>query len=194
VNPADPVRSDRSLADEARLVQQAKSGDADAFARLYDAYLPRVYRYVHFRVADDQTAEDLTAQVFLNAWEHLERFKAEAPFLAWLYTIARNQVIDHYRTRRPSVSLEQVAALPSGRRPVDEEVQAHFDEQAMREALQVLTEDQQQVLILRFIAELSTEEIAQMLHKRPGAVRALQMRGLQALEKSMRVDRPVERN
>jgi RNA polymerase sigma-70 factor (ECF subfamily) len=176
------------------LVQQAKSGDADAFARLYDAYLQPVYRYVHFRVADDPTAEDLTSQVFLKAWEHLERFKAQGPFLAWLYTIARNQVIDHYRTRRQSVSLDQVAALPARQAGVDEQVAAHFDERELRQALQFLTEDQRQVLSLRFIAELTTDEIAQMLHKRPGAVRALQMRALQALEKSMQPELPVERN
>src|SRR3990172_3766788 len=101
-----PVNSDgraarvRPLADEKHFVHQAKSGDADAFARLYDAYVERVYRYIFFRVADDQTAEDLTSLVFLRVWEHLSRYRLDGSFLAWLYTIARNAVIDHYRTRK----------------------------------------------------------------------------------------------
>jgi RNA polymerase sigma-70 factor (ECF subfamily) len=170
--------------DEARLVQLARGGDADAFARLYDACFERVYRYIYFRVSDDQTAEDLTSQVFLKAWEHLDRYKpGSSPFLAWLYTIARNQVIDHYRTRKESVSLDDVVSLPANGRAVDEQVEMRFELKSMRDALKYLTEEQQEVLVLRFIADLTTEEIARMMGKQAGAIRALQMRGLHTLSK-----------
>lgn len=174
------------LLDETCLVRQAKTGDPEAFAQLYDAYMDRVYRYIFFRVTDEMTAEDLTSQVFLKAWESLGRYKiGKSPFLAWLYTIARNHVIDHYRTRKESVSLDDVHYLASENRQPDDEVQMGFEADSIHHALQFLTEDQQQVLILRFIGELPTEEIAEIMDKRTGAVRALQMRGLQTMAKHL---------
>jgi RNA polymerase sigma-70 factor (ECF subfamily) len=173
------------MPDEARLVRRAKSGDSEAFAQLYDACVERVYRYVFFRVTDEDLAEDLTSQVFLKAWENLDRYKTDgSPFVAWLYTIARNLVIDHYRTHKETVPLEDVVAITDHRTP-DEEVEGRFDLQAMRDALQFLTEDQQQALILKFIAGLPNESIAKMMNKREGAIRALQMRGLQTLARYM---------
>jgi RNA polymerase sigma-70 factor (ECF subfamily) len=180
------------MPDERRLVRLAKSGDPDAFASLYDGYLDRIYRYIYFRVADQQTAEDLTSQVFAKAWEHLGRYKPSgAPFIAWLYTIARNAVIDHYRTQKESVALDDVVALSSDSPPPDEVAEGHFEAEALRGALQDLTAEQQQVLILRFIAGLGTDEIAAQLGKRAGAVRALQMRALQALAKIMENEKVV---
>jgi RNA polymerase sigma-70 factor (ECF subfamily) len=180
-----PPRLDLPLPGEAPLVQRAKSGDSEAFAQLYDAYIARVYRYVYFRVTDDHAAEDLTSQVFLKAWENLDRYQTgSSPFVAWLYTIARNLVIDYYRTKKELVPLEDVHTLTSHETPV-EEVEARFDLQAMRDALQFLTEEQQQVLILKFIAGLPNENIAKIMNKREGAVRALQMRALQTMARYM---------
>ncbi len=174
------------LPDEAKLVKLAKAGDQAAFAGLYDGYFERIYRYVYFRVADEQTAEDLTSQVFLKAWENIGRYKPSgAPLLAWLYTIARNAVIDHYRTRKETVALDEVIGLASQASAPDEQAELHIEADYLREALTTLTEDQQQVLVLKFISGMTTEEIARQLGKRAGAVRALQMRALQALSKTM---------
>ncbi len=130
------------------------------------------------------TAEDIASQVFLKAWENLDRYQiGKSPFIAWLYTIARNQVIDHYRTFKDTVQLDEALQIADGERPPDEEVQATFDIEVIRDALELLTEDQQQVIILKFVSGLTTEEIARQLEKREGAVRALQMRGLQTLAK-----------
>ena len=179
------ARLDLPLPGETPLVQRAKSGDSEAFAQLYDAYIARVYRYIYFRVTDDAAAEDLTSQVFLKAWESLDRYQmSSSPFVAWLYTIAKNLVIDYYRTKKESVPLEDVHALTNHETPV-EEVESRFDLQAMRDALQFLTDDQQQVLILKFIAGLPNENIAKIMNKREGAVRALQMRALQTMAKFM---------
>ena len=167
-----------------QLVKRAQDGDSDAFGRLYEGYMERIYRYVYFRVTDELTAEDLTAQVFCKAWENLHRYKPTgAPFGAWLYTIARNAVIDHYRTRKETVSLEDVTSLASEGPAPDEQTELKFDVETLSEALQILTDEQQQVLLLKFIGGLSTDEIADQLGKRAGAVRALQMRGLQALSR-----------
>ncbi len=176
-----------SLPEEAYLVDQAKSGNAEAFAKLYDAYVERVSRYVYFRVAADCDVEDLVSQVFLKAWENLERYKmGSSPFAAWLYTIARNLVIDHYRTKKDTLPLEDVLALPADMELPDEQVQTRFDLEALRDALQFLTPDQQQALILKYIAGLPNESIAKLMNKQEGTVRGLQMRGLQTLAKYMK--------
>jgi RNA polymerase sigma-70 factor (ECF subfamily) len=178
---------DSPLLEEARFVDQAKSGDPEAFARLYDAYVERVTRYIYFRVSEETDTEDLVSQVFLKAWENLDRYKmGSSPFIAWLYTIARNLVIDHYRTKKDSLPLEEAIALPSEMEMPDEEAQTRFDLQAMRDALQFLTSDQQQALILKYIAGLPNDSIAKIMNKQEGTVRGLQMRGLQTLSKYMK--------
>jgi len=186
------VRTDRTsppaspLPDEAKLVQQAKSGDSEAFAQLYDAYVERVYRYILFRVSEDETTEDLVSQVFLKAWQSLDRYKlGSSPFIAWLYTIARNLVIDFYRAKKDFLPLEKARALPSDMQSPDQEVEARFDLEAMRDGLQSLTGDQQQVLILKYIAGLPNENIAKIMNKQEGTIRGLQMRALQTLSKYM---------
>ena len=179
----------KPLPGESDLVYGAKSGNADAFAQLYDGYVDRVYRYIFFRVSDDLTAEDLTSQVFLKAWENLVRYEPRSsPFLAWLYTIARNTVIDHYRTSKQSVSLDEVTSLAGEGDGLDDQIEQYFEAESLREALYELTDEQQQVLILKFIAGFTTEEVARQMDKREGAVRALQMRALQALAKRMKED------
>lgn len=182
MNLSRPV-GDQPVPEEASLILRAKSGDASAFGRLYDASLQRIYRYVFFRVTDAEVAEDLTSEVFLKAWENLHRYRPGGPFVAWLYTIARNTVIDHYRTRKPSISLDQTVIKQDP--GLDEKVDLQFEVETLQRAMQHLTEEQQEVLTLRFIAEMDTDQIAERMHKSEGAIRALQMRALQALAKVM---------
>jgi RNA polymerase sigma-70 factor, ECF subfamily len=88
----------------------SQDGAGEAFARLYDLYVERIYRYVFFRVSDDQSAEDITSEVILKAWENLDRYRRnDKPFIAWLYSIAHHALIDQYRAARPSVALDQAA-------------------------------------------------------------------------------------
>lgn len=168
---------------ESELIQRAVSGDPDAFATLYDTYIEQIYRFIFFRVGDEPTAEDLTSQVFIKAWDNLSSYQVRGlPFSAWLFRIARNSVIDYYRTFKETTSLEfEAVAKPDPAGDVDERIERQLQAEEVRLALQKLTEDQRQVLTLRFIEGFSTEEVAQVLGKRPGAIRALQMRGLQAL-------------
>jgi RNA polymerase sigma-70 factor, ECF subfamily len=166
-------KSRMPLANERQLVLQAQAGNSEAFGQLYDAYMERIYRFVYFRVEDQQTAEDITSQVFLKAWSNLDRFQfSRTPYLAWLYTIAHNAVIDHYRTRKVTTALDDVQlSQPDHSELVENEID--------------LTDDQQKVLTLKFIEGMSNNEIARHLGKREGAIRALQMRGLQALAKQL---------
>jgi RNA polymerase sigma-70 factor (ECF subfamily) len=174
------------LEDERRLVEAAQAGDGEAFSELYEAYFDRVYRFIYFRVADLEVAEDLASQVFLKAWENLHRYQPRGPFLAWLYAIARNTVIDTYRTRKPAVSLDEAAPIPAQDASPDDRLQLEFEVKALREAMQCLTPEQQEVITLKFIADYNTTEIAREMGKTEGAVRALQMRALQALAKAMK--------
>lgn len=174
---------------QSELVTLAKAGDAEAFGHLYETYLDRIYRYIYFRVTDEQTAEDLISQVFTKAWENLDRYQPSGrPFIAWLYTIAHNTVIDHYRTRKDTVAIENTISLASDAPSPHEQVELHFEADNLRAALQTLTPEQQQVIVLKFISGMSTDEIAGQLHKSAGAIRALQMRALQALAKQMERD------
>jgi len=179
--------SSETVAGESDLVLASQEGNSDAFARLYDGYVQRIYRYVYFRVSDDQLAEDITSNVFLKAWENLHRYRISgSPFIVWLYRIAHNAVIDHYRTAKPTVELQETIMATN---PLEDDLEDGLDRQIesekLRQSLQRLTEEQQQVLTLKFIAGMSTSEVAKQIGKREGAVRALQMRALQALAKDL---------
>jgi RNA polymerase sigma-70 factor (ECF subfamily) len=180
-------RSIEILPEEGRLVRQAKSGDADAFAQLYDACVERVYRYVYFRMANDRIAEGVTFQVFFKAWEQLDRYKVfGSSFITWLYEIARNQVIAYYRTHKKNIVLDNSFSLTSEGRYVGEEVQDMFDLQAMRDSLQFLTEEEQQFLTLKFIVGLPTKNIARIMARSENDVRSLQIRALQTLARYLK--------
>jgi RNA polymerase sigma-70 factor, ECF subfamily len=175
------------LLNERQLVLQAQDGNSQAFGQLYDAYMERIYRFVYFRVEDQQTAEDITSQVFLKAWSNLDRFSFNrTPYLAWLYTIAHNAVIDHYRTRKVTAALDDVQLSQQDHAEVVEnEIDLTTEMKSVKVALRALTDDQQKVLTLKFLEGMSNHEIARHLGKREGAIRALQMRGLQALAKQL---------
>ena len=165
------------------LIWYSQQGDRDAFASLYDTYHDGIRRYILIRVADPELAEDITSLVFLSTWENLNTFQiGRSPFAAWLYRIAHNAVVDHYRTRKAVVSLEEAAPWQlSYADEIDKKLDLQFLTQGLIEGLKGLTGTQQEVLILRFILGFTTLEIARSLNKQQGAIRALQMRGLKKL-------------
>ncbi len=183
-----PASPSKPHPDERHLVELAKAGDAQAFGQLYDASFDRVYRFLFFRVNDVQTAEDLTSLVYLKAWENLHRYQPRGPFLAWLYSIARNTVIDHYRTHKQTVSLDEAAPMAAPNAKPDDVVDLHLQMKTLQAAMQHLTQEQREVLTLKFIAEYDTAQIARQMRKSEGAIRALQMRALQALARVMKND------
>jgi len=173
--------------EEARLIQQAKAGDPDAFAEIYDRYQPTIYRYIFYRVGDEATAEDLTSEVFVRLVEKIDGFTYRGrPLLAWLYTIARNLVTDYYRQSGPPhfLPLEEGLVADSGN---PEAAAEHaLAQQRLARAIARLTEDQRQVILLRFVEGLDNKTVAQVLGKPVGAVKALQHRALAALRRILK--------
>src|SRR5262249_37335023 len=164
---------------EDALVERACRGDADAFGRLYELHLDRIYRYVYYRVGSSNEAEDLTEHVFLKAWEAIGRYESRGlPFAAWLYRMAHNAVIDHYRARRPTASLDETFDLEDERQNPVASAEALFDREELKAAIQRLNQDQQTVIILRFTEGLSHAEVGRILGKSEGAVRVIQHRAL----------------
>lgn len=180
IKSASTTQSPGSISSETQLITRAISGDSEAFANLYETYVDDLYRFILHRIGHEQTAEDLTSQVFLKAWDNLGRYKMRGlPFGAWLFQIARNSVIDYYRTRKETLPLEPTELDPAMN--VSKEVERRLESEWLRTVLQRLTEDQREVLTLKFINGLKTKEVASIMGKGQGAIRALQMRALQAL-------------
>lgn len=181
------MAASRDIPREEQTVLLAVKGDEKAFGQLYDAYVDSIYRFIYLRVEDQQTAEDITANVFMKSWEKLDRYQPRGvPFRAWLFRIARNAVIDHYRTRKEVAPLEAVVnTYDESAMPVSERVSVRIEAEKIVTLMKELTEDQRNVLTLKLVHGLNTKEVAKALGKRQGAVRALQMRGLQALTKLM---------
>ncbi len=168
--------------DEARLVQRAKEGDPTAFAEIYDRHQPAVYRYIFYRVGDVATAEDLTGEVFVRLVERIDRFRYRGrPLLAWLYTIARNLVTDYYRRAGRFVPLSLEEQLTAGTVGPEEVVEHRLAQDRLVATMACLTEDQRQVILLKFVEGLDNETVARTLGKSVGAIKALQHRALAAL-------------
>ena len=170
-------------ANERRLLQQAQRGNADAFAELYHDHVQTIFRYIFHRVNDPHLAEDLTGDVFTKALEGLRDYQDQGkPFIAWLYRIAHARVVDHYRRveRRPTES--DVESEPI---PIDHDMDAamirRYASQTLRAAITELTDEQQQVIILRFIEGLRIETVAELMGKQANAIKALQFRALRSL-------------
>jgi DNA-directed RNA polymerase specialized sigma24 family protein len=162
--------------EEFRLIHEAKSGDANAFVKLYDVYVERVYRYIHFLVPTNGIAEGLTFQVFLKAWEQLGRYQIfGSSLVVWLYSIARNQVTAYYHTHKNTVAPDNdfTMAVRGGK------FRQEF--QVIRDGLRFLTGEQQQILVLKFIVGMSDKNIARAVKMREDYVRVLQIHSLYAL-------------
>jgi RNA polymerase sigma-70 factor (ECF subfamily) len=173
--------------DETTLIRTAMEGEASAFGVLYDKYQPSIYRFIFLKVSHREEAEDLTHQVFLSAWEHMGSFRhGDVPFVSWLYRIARNKVIDHYRTHRICTTLD---AVPEEIAALDIETPDQIDTRAqidhVYQALMQLSDDQRDIVIMRFINELSYKDIARALNKNEATVRVIQYRALARMKKML---------
>jgi len=176
--------------DEAVLVQRAQRNDHDAFAQLYEAYFDKIYRYIVLKISNETEAEDMTQQVFLKALRSLSSFKWKGtPFSSWLYRIAHNQVIDHYRkkSKRITVPIDEVPIIADTENDPEEMAEHKLNMERVLIAAKELTEAQREVIALRFTSELSIAEVAKIMGKSQGAIKALQHSAVAALRRQMMV-------
>ncbi len=176
--------------DEVELIRRASGGDADAFGQLYMLHLDAIYRYVFYRVGQATEAEDLTEQVFLKAWEAIGRYKHQGhSFSSWLYRIAHNLVVDHYRAGKGGKDDgyldEGVLTLADPGLNPEEMLAKEEEVRHLQEAIAHLPAEQQQMIILRFIEGLSHAEVAAIIGKSEGASRVIQHRALVALRDAL---------
>ncbi|MDP3953776.1 MAG: sigma-70 family RNA polymerase sigma factor [bacterium] len=172
---------------EQNLVEDARRGDPEAFGVLYDYYLPRIYRFVLFKVSSKEHAEDITQYTFLKAWENIRTYRPQGhAFGSWLYRIARNAVIDHYRKRGPHLDIQEVSPEVLG---IDNSLIAKLDIKIQWETILVaiskLQEVEQDVLIMRFVEDMPHGEVAKAVDKSESAVKVIQHRALKKLKEDL---------
>jgi len=175
--------------DERLLLERASVFDEAALGELYDRYAGKIYNYIYYRVGDPDLAEDLTASVFIKMLDAIKSSRGwQSSFSGWLYRIAHNAVVDHFRRH------EQERALP-----LDEQLVAAFDDPvsmvehslstaAIGAAMAALTAEQQQVVVCKFIEGMSNLQVAQVMGKTEGAIKSLQYRALSALRRYLEGD------
>jgi RNA polymerase sigma-70 factor, ECF subfamily len=176
-------RRNAMICNEAELAERASMHDQEAFAELYNAYVEKIYKYIYYKVGNAPDAEDLCEQVFLKAWEAIGRYKWFGyPFSSWLYKLAHNLVVDHYRTRRDQLQLNDAIFTPDEHAETEQILYSAVEATEIRKAMAQLTPEQRQVIGLKFLEGYKNAEIAEMLRKKEGAIRALQYRALRSLQ------------
>lgn len=177
------------MQDEEGLVRRAQQRDPAALTQLYEENFDRIYRYIVLKIGDRTEAEDMTQQVFLNALKSLSSFKWQGlRFSAWLYRIAHNQIVDYLRkkSRRATVSLDESLPMEGGDPGQLAERKIEIEELAR--ATRKLTKAQREVVSLRFTGEMSVAEVARIMGKSEGAVKALQHSAIVSLRRVLAVE------
>jgi RNA polymerase sigma-70 factor (ECF subfamily) len=189
-----PVQ-DNANVDVAVLVQLAQQGDTKSFGELYEQFFDRIYRYVSFKTGSASAAEDITGEVFVRMLESIYKFKWQGhPFSSWLFRIAHNLVVDHFRKngKRSIVSLENTTThVEAAAVDIDGHIDTELSMGEVRKAMVGLTELQKEVISLRFAAGLSVAETAEAIGKKENAVKALQHAGLKKLRRLLNPEMPT---
>jgi RNA polymerase sigma-70 factor (ECF subfamily) len=169
-------------------VKLAVKGDADAFSILYERNVSRIYNYIYYRTGSETEAEDLTARVFHRAFSHIEKYKEKGvPFTAWLYRIAHNLTANWYRDmqRRKEISLEDHLDLPHHGEPPDRQMEHTQEKEMLMKAIRRLPPDRQQLILLKYLEDLTNGEIAVIMGKTEGAIKSLYHRSLISLREEI---------
>jgi RNA polymerase sigma-70 factor (ECF subfamily) len=173
---------DRETLDESRLVEQAKQ-DREAFGKLYELHIDRIYNYVYYRVGNSHDAEDLTARVFFRAIQHIHNYQDQGvPFSAWLYRIARNMLANWYRdnNKRQMISLDSIGQQHFVDSP-EFATELQEDRVALLAAILRLPADRQELLILKYVEHLPNAEIGLIMERSEGAIKSLYHRTMLSL-------------
>lgn len=166
------------------LIKRAQKGDLEIISALYEQYQQSIFRYLYYRVGDQQTAEDLTSEVFLRMLRFISGFDPpSSAFPSWLFQIARNLVADYFRQSSSHNHLEFKESLAMASEDVDCAVERKLTNEVLRQALDLLSAEQRDVIILRFLSGLSIAEVARTLDRSEDSIKGLQRRAVIALRK-----------
>ncbi len=157
--------------------------DPEYFADLYESYIDKIYRFIFYRVHHKETAEDLTSQTFMKALQGIKSFKGGS-FSSWLYRIARNTLIDHYRTGKKDIGIEQVPEM-AGEEDPPRIAGARIGLERVRKYIDNLPGDQRDIVMMRVWDELSYKEIAEVMGKKEGACKVAFSRAIGRIRKEM---------
>ncbi len=172
---------------ENNLTKRAIKGEASAFGLLYNHYQPKIYRFIYFKVGQREEAEDLTHQVFLKAWTNIRDYRSQGfPFGSWLYRIARNSVIDHYRTRKDNDPIESVENIVLASSSLLKDLDSKLSVEKIKTAILKLKPDYQEVIILKFVEDLTNKEISEAMEKSDRAIKLLQHRAIKGLREILK--------
>jgi RNA polymerase sigma factor (sigma-70 family) len=143
-----------------------KKSNREAFSRLYDEYMPKVYRYVYYRVNDVQLAEDITSNVFEKALDNFSKYSAEkAAFSTWIFAITRNLIVDYYREqgKMQTTSIDEAVEVSSREPNPEEELESKEEKQLLRVCIAKLPQDEQEIVRLKFTMEMTNRDIAKVV-------------------------------
>lgn len=169
-------------------VQLARTGDPDAFSYLYGQNVTRIYNYIFYRVGSEDDAEDITSRVFYRAFGHIKNYEEKGiPFSAWLYRIAHNLIANWHRDRqrRKEVSLDDQPEIPQRQDMPETMVEKHQEMELLLKGIRRIAPDRQQLILLKYLEDLSNAEIAQIMGRTEGAIKSLYHRALIALKDEM---------
>lgn len=172
---------------------KAQKGSQSAFGDIYNQFFKKIFTFIYYRVNHKEVAEDLTEEVFLKAYAKIGSVRDEQAFVAWLYQISRNLVIDYYRAKKIDVSLEEVENTLVYESNIIDALNLGQDQKILLDCLAKLPAEQQIVLKLKFLEGLENETISEMLNKSEGAIRVIQHRGINKL-KELFIQEPQDLN
>jgi RNA polymerase sigma-70 factor (ECF subfamily) len=163
------------------LLEKAKTGEDAAFSQLYELYFEKIYRFAFYRVGHKEVAEDLTEDVFIKAFNSLHSLSKDSSFESWLYQIARNKVIDYYRSKRLIMPIDEIENLIEYETNLVDIVNLKIEQKLLLKLIKELAPEQQVVIKLKFFEDLPNNQIAELLHKTEGAIRVVQHRAITKL-------------
>lgn len=171
-----------SVPNLSEILTRAQAGKEEALTELYNHYFERIYKFIYYRVSHKEVAEDLTEEVFIKSFHGLKNLQQTEAFEGWLYQIARNSVIDYYRSKKNLVPLEDVENTLEYETNIVDIVNLQTEHTLLIKVLKDLTPEQQTVIKLKFFEDLDNSTIAKMMDKQEGAIRVIQHRAIAKLK------------
>jgi RNA polymerase sigma-70 factor, ECF subfamily len=169
-----------------QILKKAQNGDTQAFALIYDHFSPKIYKFIYFRVGHKEIAEDLLSDTFIKGWRKIQHVNSPAALSAWLYQIAKNNIIDYYRIKKETVALEDVEDfLEDAVDPIDT-TSLNMEQKTLLELVELLPTEQREIIKYKFFEDLSNDEIAYVIGKTEGAIRVIQHRAIIKLKELYR--------